>query len=289
MRGEVAAAVAGDAVPEDAVEGVIARGEVLDRDGVGEDVEPVGTDELAIDDDRVAVHAADHERRRGDRHLLGVRPAVHEHEVAGGGGIDGGLDRRILRGHGAGDAARRGDRRRPALGATAVGGIADDDGTRHPAPVLGPMVRAVELVDAALGERELRLRARCDGARVEPGRPSGRIDRHDVVRVAADVGHGDAGAGGDPHDGRDEGVVMHLHLRRALSGGIAGRGHDDRAGHEDSERSGEAHAANLAATRHPVHRSRAGMAGRTVGPGANPRAPRGDQSSIPPPLPAHDT
>ena len=61
---EVRAAVAVDAGPEEAVDGVVARGHVLDRDAVGaEHPDAVVELELAVEDHLVAVEAADRQLR----------------------------------------------------------------------------------------------------------------------------------------------------------------------------------------------------------------------------------
>ena len=97
---QVRAAVTVDACPEEAVERVVAGGHVLHRHATrAEDANPVVELELAIEDHLVAVQAADRQFRR--RHVDGlvVHTGRDEDEVAGGGGIDGVLDRRVIGRH----------------------------------------------------------------------------------------------------------------------------------------------------------------------------------------------
>ena len=99
---------------DDAVGGVAADGQVLDRDAVAVHRDAVeARAAAAVEDDAVAIGAADDDvvLARSDDHLLAVGAGADAHEVAGLGGVDGGLDRRVL----LGDVARR-----PALAAAAA-------------------------------------------------------------------------------------------------------------------------------------------------------------------------
>ena len=107
VRGHVAGPVAGEgealavvAGEEHAVRGVVPHGEVLDRDVVGEDLDAVLALELAVDDDLVAVEAADGQALGLDGDALVVHPRRDEHEVALLGGVDRGLDGRLVLGDG---------------------------------------------------------------------------------------------------------------------------------------------------------------------------------------------
>ena len=238
VGGQVRAPVSVDAVPVEAVEQLVARGQVLDHDAVGLDhLDPVRPLEPAVDDRRVPVLTADRDVRRGDRHLLLVDAGGDQHHAAGADRVDAGLDRRRV----PRDAHRVREGRRGWLrarghgpGRTGKRYVADGDGADH-ARRRGSRDTGSGTVDAGLveGARERRAgrevagvpRSVVGGRRVRRGslvRPLDgltRLDPHDLWREHV-VERRDRRAGGLRRDagGRDrepDGHARQEHHHRA--------------------------------------------------------------------------
>ena len=223
--GEVRAAVAVDAGPEEPVGGVVAGRHVLDGDAVGQHPDAVLELELAVEDHRVAVEASDGEVLGLDVDGLVVDAGRDEDEIARLRGVDRRLDRRLVVGHADGALGPRrlrarwcrrrrrssplqadGARRRAASAAMTRRVVrctgSPLEAGDHPVTTIGAdhalggraVERAVVGVGAGLGEA---VPVGGAGARsLGLGAPVVALDGQHVVGVAAGVGPHDLGAGG---------------------------------------------------------------------------------------------
>ncbi len=225
VGGEVRAAVALDAGPVEAVELVVAGGEVLDHDPVGlRDVDPVGSLELAVQDRGVAVLAADGQVRGEDEDALLVDAGRHEHEVARICGVHAGLDGRLVGGNADGGPRLGRDGLAPRADTAAIGReghVPDGDEPVH-ADARAAVERAEERIQAGRAVGVLVLVVRLQDRAGE-----GAVLGDDVVRVSAVVFPLDDRPDLDPDDLRLEEVVEganHGVLGRLESGGrVQGR------------------------------------------------------------------
>ena len=243
VGGHIRGAVAAYPGPEQPVDACVAHGQVLDRDRVGGDADPVGPLELGVDDHPVAVAAPDDQGRHRDLDLLAVDARPDQDQVARPGGVDGRLDGPVVIRHPAGGAAwtlHRRDRLAGAALARVVGDVADDQGRGHPLPaVLGRVEAAEEAVHPGRVEDDGRRLVVVDAV----ARPPAAVDGDGVVGRPTLVGEPDPAADRHSGDLAGEEVVVHRHVDRAgplLPVRAAG---EDRAGQQHRQHQAGAPAA----------------------------------------------
>src|SRR5450631_3984924 len=102
VGGQIGAAETSYGGPKKAVERVVLGRHVFDRDTVAADHYPRAKFEFAVQNHRIAIHAAQGDARCGDEYRLVVFTLVDQHEITRIRRIDAVLNRRVVLRHAAG-------------------------------------------------------------------------------------------------------------------------------------------------------------------------------------------